>query len=153
MWIPPGPTGTDRAEHVLFKFAGLVIGRVKPMWHDGEAIGDQAPASTGNVVGAIVEAVAIGKGCAGDRGEIMIASLSGRLIAEEWMLDELAPDVDAEAPDLSWFYGLAETRPRMYARMAPKVARLLAAMQVAQPADRRSYLHTFEIMRETLTRL
>jgi hypothetical protein len=83
----------------------------------------------------------------------VIGSRSARLIAEEWMIGSSALAAEAAAPDLSWLQALAETRPRMYVRMAPKIARLLAAMQVADDADRAAYLRTFQIMRETLTRL
>jgi hypothetical protein len=84
---------------------------------------------------------------------IMIASQSARRIAEEWMIGPCTPGLDGAGIDLGWFHGLAETRPLVYARLVPKVARMVESAQATEDDDRLAYCRAFEIMRETLTRI
>src|SRR4051794_26800256 len=82
----------------------------------------------------------------------MIASLSARLIAEEWMSE--SPGALRDGPfELDWFDRLALTRPIMYARLAPKVARMVAAGRAADGHEREAYRRAFAVMRETLASL
>jgi hypothetical protein len=82
-----------------------------------------------------------------------MASLSARLIAEEWMIGPFGPEHAAVSFDLDWFDRLAVTRPAIYARLAPKVARMIEAGRFADGHEREAYRRAFEIMRETLDRL
>jgi hypothetical protein len=87
----------------------------------------------------------------------MIASLSARLIAEEWADPWLtgSSDTNGATPpfDLGWLDRVALTRPHAYARLAPKIARMVRAGLAAEGAEREAYRRAFEVMRETVATL
>jgi hypothetical protein len=87
----------------------------------------------------------------------MIASLSARLIAEEWADPWItgSPDINGEAVpfDLGWLDRLALARPHVYARLAPKIARMVRAGLATEGAEREAYGRAFAVMRETLAAL
>src|SRR5262249_13626251 len=68
----------------------------------------------------------------------MIASISARLIAEEWLVEPDGSDCDGPF-DLAWFDRLALTRPTIYGRLAPKVARMVEIGRAADRFEREAY--------------